>query len=289
MFKKCLKYDLRAVWKVWWILAVSVTGLCIVGSLGLRFFIQNVSMGEEPVSTPIMIGSIFAMLLFIASIIALIAFVVVTFILVYYRYYKNLFTDEGYLTFTLPVRRQTLYLSKTLNALIWEVASVVVVVLNVLFALLVVPPSADGLINPVAYRGLSEFLQELWEVAGTWTLVFGLEVLILLLLYGLFFCGLVQMCVTIGSVVAKKHKLLAAVGIYYLVNMVLSFITQFVSLFGMAGLVESMVYLMENHSFHVCMGIISLALLLGCVMLAVVAMILHFITLGQLERKLNLA
>ena len=140
MFKKCLKYDLRAVWKVWWILAVSVTGLCIVGSLGLRFFIQNVSMGEEPVSTPIMIGSIFAMLLFIASIIALIAFVVVTFILVYYRYYKNLFTDEGYLTFTLPVRRQTLYLSKTLNALIWEVASVVVVVLNVLFALLVVPP-----------------------------------------------------------------------------------------------------------------------------------------------------
>lgn len=57
MFKKCLKYDLRAVWKVWWILAVSVTGLCIVGSLGLRFFIQNV-VHEEPVSTPIMIGSI---------------------------------------------------------------------------------------------------------------------------------------------------------------------------------------------------------------------------------------
>ena len=289
MFKKCLKYDLRAVWKVWWILAVYVTGLCIVGSLGLRFFIQNVSMGEEPVSTPIMIGSIFAMLLFIASIIALIAFVVVTFILVYYRYYKNLFTDEGYLTFTLPVRRQTLYLSKTLNALIWEVASVVVVVLNVLFALLVVPPSADGLIDPVAYQELGAFLQGLWEVAGAWTLVFGLEALILLLLYGLFFCGLVQMCITIGSVVAKKHKLLAAVGIYYLVNMVLSFITQFVSLFGMAGLVESMVYLMENHSFHVYMGIISLALLLGCVMLAVVAMILHFITLGQLERKLNLA
>ena len=30
----------------------------------------------------------------------------VTFFLTYWRYYKNLFSDEGYLTFTLPVSRK---------------------------------------------------------------------------------------------------------------------------------------------------------------------------------------
>ena len=36
MFGKCLKYDLRAVWQVWWIAAVSAFGMGAVASLAVR-------------------------------------------------------------------------------------------------------------------------------------------------------------------------------------------------------------------------------------------------------------
>ena len=52
-----------------------------------------------------------AMLLVIACVMAIIASAVVTELLVFVRFYKNFFTDEGYLTFTLPVSRKDLLLS----------------------------------------------------------------------------------------------------------------------------------------------------------------------------------
>lgn len=40
-------------------------------------------------------------------------------ILIAVRFYKNLYSDEGYLTFTLPVTRSQLLLSKTLTGILW--------------------------------------------------------------------------------------------------------------------------------------------------------------------------
>ena len=76
----------------------------------------------------------------IAALFAVVAFCVVSTILVYVRFFKNFFSDEGYLTFSFPVPRRTLYLAKTVNAFIWNLATVGVVALVAVFAMLVIPP-----------------------------------------------------------------------------------------------------------------------------------------------------
>ena len=40
MLKKCLKYDFQSVFRLWWILAVSMLGAAILSGLGIRFFSQ---------------------------------------------------------------------------------------------------------------------------------------------------------------------------------------------------------------------------------------------------------
>lgn len=47
------------------------------------------------------------------------------------RFYKNLFTDEGYLMFTLPVKTSDLLLSKMLVAVLWKLISIVFTMLSI--------------------------------------------------------------------------------------------------------------------------------------------------------------
>mgnify|MGYP003295268247 CR=1 FL=1 len=49
---------------------------------------------------------------------------------------------------------------------------------------------------------------------------------------------LLMCCITVGSVVAKKNKILAAVGIYYFVSLVYAFILEFTIYFGSFGIVS---------------------------------------------------
>ena len=117
MLKKLLKYDIRAVAGLWWIGAVVSVGASILGAILMRF-----SIAVSDSNTPSVILKMFATLALIVGIFCVIAVAVsyvFTMILVFVRFYRHFFTDEGYLTFTLPVKRSTLLLSKSINAVIW--------------------------------------------------------------------------------------------------------------------------------------------------------------------------
>lgn len=64
-----------------------------------------------------------------AFICMMIVVAVATVILIIYRFYKSMVTEEGYLTHTLPVAPTTLILSKMLIAAFWSVAGVLVIIL----------------------------------------------------------------------------------------------------------------------------------------------------------------
>lgn len=311
MFKKCLKYDVKSIVKIWWILAVSAFVMGVIGSFALRTMIEfsfaETNNAENNIVT--ILAPFFYSLLFMVSICVLVAFVTVTLILVYVRFYRNFYTDEGYLTFTLPVSRRTLYLSKTLNALIWLVASVLVVIAVVMVALLVVPTqvitgdvmspgdmmspgdivqSDKGFFNPIAYQSIGLALSELWALIGGWLIVYAVEGLLFLLLAALFSIGLIQMCITIGSTLAKKHKILAAIGVYYGINTVLGGAMTILQVMLIGG-IESGLIVMDTVSDTEAAGIIALFLLGICAAIAVADIVIHFFTLAQIERKLNLS
>ncbi len=67
-----------------------------------------------------------------AYIVSLIAIVVVSFVIIITRFYKNLMSDEGYLMFTLPVKPHQLINSKLIVSMVWTLASIAGVILSLL-------------------------------------------------------------------------------------------------------------------------------------------------------------
>ncbi len=284
MFRKILKYDLLSVWKLWWLLAVSVLGLSFIAAFVLRFVITYIE--NDNLFLLVLLGILF---LFVSAI-AIFGSVVVTQILTYYRYYKNFFTDEGYLTFTLPVKRRQLYLSKLLNTVIWQAAHISLYIVCLLIFLIITPPADKGMgfFNPVAFETIGDMIAEAWDAIGAWLIVYIIEALVCI--FGILLCtnGLILFCITLGAVLAKKAKLIASIGIYYLVNMVFSWVIQLSAMFAIPLLSQGIVYYADrmtaNHAFFVvALAVGIIALLVLCL-----GMVINFITIDKLERKLNL-
>jgi hypothetical protein len=220
---------------------------------------------------------------------------VVSVIIVYWRTDTHFFTDEGYLTFTLPVKRSTLYLSKVLTATLVEVVTVVIFILGICLILLIAPPSTyDGqIINLAAFSGVGELFGSLFKgifglEGGGWVIVWLIAAIPFLLMSQLYNSGLIFLCMTIGSVIAKKHKLLASIGIYYGFTAVLSFVSQFASLFLSSGIV-SVIFVAASGGMTSAGLTVTAVILVADLIMACLAVLLHFITVHLLEKKLNLA
>ena len=286
MLKKCLKYDFRSVFRLWWIMAVSMLGAAVVGGLGIRFFSQCASSPDVPegllvLSTFAMIGSMFCLM-------AMVMGMTVSFILVFWRMYTHFYTDEGYLTFTLPVKRSTLYLSKVITCTVVELASLAVILIGGVCAVLIAIPFDAYPYIPQAFREMGTAFTEMWGSVGIWPLVWLLLMPLFMVANLLASNGLVLLCLTLGSAIFKKGKLIASIGIYWLVNRlsgVLAEIVVFPLIFGMSGLMM----VMESAGGFVTGLTVTVAILIGVAMTACGAALLHFINLTILERKLNLA
>ena len=107
MLKKLLKYDLKSMVRLLVPLSLAVIGTTIAGTAALRGIqsVNNARHGSWILNSTLAI-------LFASTILALIAYVFFSQILIMYRYYTNLFTDEGDLTFTLPAKTSSVLTAK---------------------------------------------------------------------------------------------------------------------------------------------------------------------------------
>ena len=293
MLKKCLKYDVQSVIRIWWILAATMLGAALIAGLAFRGFTEALSHSDT--DSVIQVIAIFGVLGAGLCLLAMVAALVVSVIIVYWRTYTHFFTDEGYLTFTLPVKRSTLYLSKVLTATLVEVVTVVIFILGICLILLIAPPSTyDGqIINLAAFSGVGELFGSLFKgifglEGGGWVIVWLIAAIPFLLMSQLYNSGLIFLCMTIGSVIAKKHKLLASIGIYYGFTAVLSFVSQFASLFLSSGIV-SVIFVAASGGMTSAGLTVTAVILVADLIMACLAVLLHFITVHLLEKKLNLA
>ena len=110
MLKKLLKYDIKSVWKLWAALSVGIIAMVTVTSFIIRGAIEaNLADSDSILTVFLMLGSVF---MGFGVIMLWSAILTITPIMCYIRYYKNFFSDEGYLTFTLPVDAKTIIFSK---------------------------------------------------------------------------------------------------------------------------------------------------------------------------------
>lgn len=282
MFKKLLKYDFHSVWRFWWILAVTALGLTTVSSLFLRFLLYT--------DGGFVMFRVFAAIITIASLVVVAISTMMTPLVVYLRFYQHFFSDEGYLTFTLPVSRKKMLLSKTVNALIFLGLEAVLLFACLTLISLIVPNVDDGafLFAFKIFESIGESIGTLWQTVGAWTILYLLEGLLILVGFGILSTSLIYFCITQGAVVARKHKVLAAIGIYYLVNGVLSFLGSFLLSLSVTSFVNAAPYLNEHLSSQGMFGLIALALFLTVMLVATLALTAYFLTQHLLERKLNL-
>ena len=227
MFSKLLKYEWKASWRLLSILSLAAIGAALVGTIALRVLVNYGDRLSESNSHLTLLLMPLSLLVFVSFMVLVIYAAAVLFVLLF-RFYKNKFTDEGYLTFTLPVTNHQIFLSSAVNMLIWSVISVVLVIL-LFVVMILIGTSTSGFINMELIRDIQS-MEEIWralaqaygEILGD---SYGILTLISILISPVYNVVLAMTCITLGAVVAKKHKILAAIGIYYGANTVLGILS----------------------------------------------------------------
>ncbi len=277
MLRKILKYDFKFLFKYWWIGAVISLSLSVASGFCIRLLDTSLTERELPAVVNSSATSVIAL-----SIISYIAFSIIAMILIFIRFYKNFFSDEGYLTFTLPVKRTHLINSKIITSVIIELATFVLIGLSVAFMIII------------------GFWEDFWT-AKTWDTIckifefyfkdhvlcrvaYIIEALILIVLSVIFSNLFLFCCITFASIITKKARVITAIGIYYGVNMVISFAMQIFMLFGIGTITDYFLELSDKMLEPiVCLSGLGIILLIG-----LFCSILYNLQYYMIDRKLNL-
>lgn len=281
MLRKLLKYDFKSVFKFWWIAALISTALSTLGGFCLKVIKDATS--EFVTIQPPMVLLVSSWLMFILAILALSVFAVLTAIMIYVRFYQNFFTDAGYLTFTLPVKR-TLHLnSKLIMGFVTQFATTFTIIVNICLMLGIA--FAEEIFTKEVWdavvKGVKVFFKELeWD-----SVVFIIEIILISVLVSLFNTLFTYACITFASTITKRAKIITAVGIYYGASGLLSFVIQMLYLFGSTTVID----FIDKQPDNMASIILILIALIVLLFVASVCALLYTFEHWMLERKLNLA
>ena len=269
MFTKLLKHEWRATRGMLGTLCLICLGASLLGGCTMRYLM--IASSQDAQHHAIVVLNVLAM---IAAIIAVAVTGVASLFLLIGRFYKSRFTDEGYLTFTLPVNTHQNLLASMANTAIGMVIIFFVICAALMLWLM------------IGFSGIPDFCKTVWEqfpelwagLKHAWSTIPWKHVWMFLLnvLTGSA-CELVvlMLSVTIGSILAKKHKILAAVGVYYGIHVALSMVTSFTMAMGVFSGADEKVWMLRYFS--------GMALLMAAVSVAG-----YFLMYALVDRKLNL-
>ena len=292
MLGKLLKYDLRSVGRFWWIAMLTMIGASFSTSVSYRLYLE-LSMSQAYLSGENNVLIALAMMaLNIISIISLVvigASLIFVAVLIYVRYYKHLFTDEGYLTFTLPVSRKQIYFSKLVNAGLWLMLSELVLFACAMVMLVIVIPSyGKGIIAFDTLEGMLDTFVNSFKERGGWMVLQGILGVLLAFAATMLSVGVIYFCITLGATVAKRAKIIVGIGTYYLIDVVTRI---FGTALGIVPMVWVIVILLKfsETNIHLFNGATSIMMLMFFAIVSLLAAFFHCLTLNILERKLNLS
>lgn len=270
---------MKAILKYWWIAAATspivalLCGVCI-----------NIVSSESVDGALTVIAGLGTFL----GVVGLAAFAVITEVLILIRFYKNFFTDEGYLTFTLPVKRSHLLGSKLCAAVITLAITAVILV----FDTVIVFAAAD----PIEFfkyhwvKDIINFFKEGYAHIGGYLILYIVEAVIAVIVLAFFSVLSLFACINIAATVAKKHKILTAIGIYYLFSGALSILAQFAFLQGGITYAFEKLYMLPTMwgDYPVALPVTGIMIFGGIAVAVLGSAALYVLELWLLHRKLNL-
>lgn len=271
MLGKLIKHEFIATWKIF--LLLNIVAVVAGGFAGIVCAnVPNLEHAPDALAILLSMGLIGYIFLLVAIAVLCTAYLVV-------RYYRSLYTSEGYLTFTLPATTTEILSAKMLVSFIWDLITTICIGISVgLFML--------GLSTLMARTGgytFGEFFGEIFEFAYD---TFGFEQGIVAAGYiaeSMFSMILTMMtfffAISLGQL-WQQHKILGSVIFYFVIRFVTGIITAFInvgtgtfSLLFTAG--DSADFLARNMWLSLGLSVVlSIVMYFGCI----------FVT----DRKLNL-
>lgn len=270
MLTKLIKYDFKSLNR--YLIAIHIM-LLIVAVLGRFTFVGRLM--KEPyyqISDAGMIVIGIGIFLFI--IIFMVA-VFGTLILVGIHFYKNLFSDEGYLTHTLPVSRGQLLAAKTISGSIWIFIDEVLLILSGVILIMTRP------LIEVYVEHKDEIKGVLGVPKSMGCVKFVLLLLLILVISAVTNALTLYVSIVLGQLFAN-HRVLGAVVAYFCVNTVVSILSGLIgSAIGFSALVDGAAAF-DLYSFYVRLFVMAIGMEL------VLGVVFYIVTYVLMKRKLNL-
>lgn len=277
MLGKLMKYEWKAMWKILLLINAFTVFVTLLGVGAMQLIVSD-SFHEADIM------AIFVVLLFMLYYATIIGVSFAVTIYTGVRFYKNLYTDEGYLMHTLPVTKNQLIISKlTIHSLCvaitgFLVACSVVVLLLPLFAVMLEDPtiSLSYIWSELCTMLFDELGVSLLAVIGT--MLFYLVVLVISTISGVLsmYCA-----ISIGQTF-QKHKVMGSilcyVGIYSLLQALNTVLMMPIMILNQTG---------SNSDFDF---LIYMNQILGLTLISslVTGAVFYFITYHMMGKKLNL-
>ena len=231
MLGKCLKHEWIETWLVG---LLCCAGVIVVSILAFIILPSVPKLAESDVGIymlPILIFTLCVM-----GFVAIAGALGIGRYYFFYRYYKNLFSDQGYLLHTLPVETKDLINSKLIVALIWQYLIAIACGVAFLFA----TAGIYGMFSD-DYSSYIEFMKTMLEGINYLVSVGSFEVIlfaILMFLYPIMEVLFLYLAVAIGQL-SKKNRfimsIVALVGIGFVKKVVTNIISMIASFSTLAA------------------------------------------------------
>lgn len=275
MLKKLMKHEWMETWKIpALVLAVSVilSAICAV-----YFYVTPAPAPDVEIN----VGKMTVFILY-AFAIAVTSLLITIYLGI--RFYKNLYTDEGYLMHTLPVRPWALVLSKTLIGSLWTY-------LAGILAFVTVFPVTFLALPKMAYIEAADLNELIQMISNT---LFGesiLQILFFLIPYSFASAVssilLVYAAVSLGQLFGR-HKVLSSIVCYLGLNALLSTLSSIFIVPGITGVVITHAEDTENFYELVMPSLMKTTYISSFFMCLVLAAVCFFLCNYLLQKCLNL-
>lgn len=207
MLRKLIIYDLKASYKVFLLFHLIYFVACIFAKL---FFFDQIDFIKTPAEVFIVpLTLLLSVLSFLVAGVNIGAWLIIAF-----RFYKNLFSKQGYLTWTLPVSKATHLWAKLLSGYVLSCIDTLIIFLG--FVVLLGGPNIREAYTLVE----AEITEGLGMELGT----FFLYMMIFNMLTNICSILTIYFCIAIGQLF-PNHRVLWAIATYFIITFVLQVVT----------------------------------------------------------------
>lgn len=262
MLRKLLKYEMSAMGRI----LLPLYGALLFMSLVMGIVVNI--LNTLPVFQAIVV------FLYVA---VAVGAAVMTVILIVQRFYKNLLGNEGYLMFSLPVSTGKHILNKAITSGTWMVIAIIT---GILSSLIIVSSTGE-----LDFAGIAAGLGEIWRKVGGQSILYLIELIILVFLSATHSIFRIYAAISIGHLWGN-HRVLGAIlgfiGINIVEVLVVSLLDKMGIMFAVTGSFDEL-YRTVGEDLTVHAVFLALALLL-VVLAGIYYAVIHYI----LKNKLNL-